>query len=97
MDQPVIQPPPEQPLIEDPISASTLKRLRLVVLVLALLAIAYRASSTIVSEGTSAIVVRLGNPTRVLDAPGLYVTLPWPVRRGRYNRQKTTDISNPTH
>ena len=40
MDQPVMQPQPEQPLLEDPISASTLKRLRLVVLVLALLAIA---------------------------------------------------------
>ena len=31
------------------------------------------------SEGDSAIVVRLGNPTRVLDTPGLYFTLPWPV------------------
>ena len=77
MDQPVMSTQTEQPLLEDPISAGTLKRLRLVVLVLALLAIAYRASSTIVSEGTSAIVVRLGNPTRVLDTPGLYFTLPW--------------------
>ena len=56
-----------------------LKRLRIVVLVLTLLAIAYRASSTIVSEGDSAIVVRLGNPTRVLDTPGLYFTLPYSV------------------
>ena len=79
MDQPIMQSQSEEPLLEDPISAGALKRLRLVVLVFALLAIAYRASSTIVSEGNSAIVVRLGNPARVLDTPGLYFTLPWPI------------------
>ena len=55
MDQPIMPPQTtEQPVLEDPISKDSLKRLRLVVLVLALLAIAYRASSTIVSEGDSA-------------------------------------------
>ena len=69
----------DQPLVENPVSSTSLKRLRLVVVILALIAIGYRASSTIVSEGSSAIVVRLGNPTRVLPDPGLYFTLPWPI------------------
>ncbi len=69
----------DQPLMDTPISTGQLKRLRLLVLMVAFVAIAYRASSTIVSEGEAAIVVRLGNPTRVLEEPGLYFTLPWPV------------------
>lgn len=80
MDKPIMPSQKlEQPILEDPISKDSLRRLRIVVLVLTLVAIAYRASSTIVSEGNSALVVRLGNPTRVLDTPGLYFTLPWPV------------------
>lgn len=80
MDQPIMSPQSsEGGLVEEPMSVDSLKRLRLVVLVLALIAIAYRGSSTIVYEGSSAIVVRLGNPTRVLETPGLYFTLPWPI------------------
>ncbi len=82
MDQPVIEPPvqsSEQLEFDDPISPNMLKRLRIVVVLLALVAVAYRACSTIVSEGNTAIVVRLGNPTRVLPDAGLYFTLPWPI------------------
>lgn len=64
---------------EKPYSIRTLHRLRMVMMLFALLAIGYRATTTVVQEGRSAIVVRMGSPERVLDEPGLYWKLPWPV------------------
>ena len=90
MDQPIKESSPQEHATREQIdtefdvqgrvfSERSLHRLRLLVLVLALFAIFYRMTATIVEQGDSAIVVRLGNPIRVLDSAGLYFTLPWPI------------------
>jgi len=66
-------------MTEKPYSSQTLHRLRMMMMLFALLAIGYRATTAIVQEGTAAIVVRMGSPERVLDEPGLYWKLPWPI------------------
>ena len=82
---------------ERPISPLTLFRLRVLMVCVALLAIAYSAATTVVQQGTSAIVIRLGDPVRVLEDPGLYFKGPWPfeqvetidVRRRTFETQHT--------
>ena len=42
-------------------------------------ALAGRASTVPVREGTAAIITRFGEPVRTLDQPGLHPRLPWPA------------------
>ncbi len=80
-----------------PISPMALFRLRIVMVCLALLAIGYRATTTVVQQGSATIVVRLGDPVRVLEEPGMYFKGPWPfelvekidVRRRTFETQHT--------
>ena len=55
--------------------------LRALVGSLALVGIAFHASSLVVREGEAGLVVRFGEPIRATLTPGLHWTLPWPVDR----------------
>ena len=54
---------------ERPISPLGLFRLRVLMVCMALLAIGYRATTTVVQQGTSAIVIRLGDPVFAVKVP----------------------------
>lgn len=69
---------------QDPMADSTgrssLARLRVITVGLALLSILYAMLTVTVREGHSSLVTQLGDPVRVLQKPGLYLKLPWPIQ-----------------
>ena len=77
----------EQPLLEDPISPVPLKATPGGACS-ALLAIAYRASSTIASRHQQSLC--FGNPTRVLDTPGCILPCRGQLKRSTVDRRRRT-------
>ncbi|HEY4002283.1 MAG TPA: protease modulator HflC [Candidatus Xenobia bacterium] len=57
----------------------TQRWLRMVLGVVALLAVAFRATAMIVQEGRAVLVTRFGRPVEAATNPGLHWKLPWPV------------------
>ena len=78
---------------------SSLGRLRLVTVSLALLSILYAMVTVKVREGHSELITQFGEPVRVIEHPGLYMKLPWPIqastsidRRRRLFETKQTEM-----
>jgi membrane protease subunit HflC len=62
-----------------PAADRAIDRLRRGLGLVLVLALAARAASAPVREGSAAIITRFGDPVRVLDTPGLHPRLPWPA------------------
>jgi len=63
----------------DPAAPRALDWLRVVIGVAAVLGVLLAATGFSVGAGEAALVVRFGDPTRVVDAPGLHWKAPWPI------------------
>ena len=86
-------------LNEEGAQQSSMGRLRLVTVSLALLSILYAMVTVKVREGHSELITQFGEPVRVIEQPGLYLKLPWPIqastaidRRRRLFETKQTEM-----
>ncbi len=52
-----------------------------IIIIAALVVIFYVSCTTIVTEGQTSILMSFGKPVKVIDQPGIYLKLPYPIHR----------------